>query len=589
MRVDSAVNYFVPPVVLSTHDVFGQDSSESEAYFAPVDWTSPVTFFVGRNGSGKSKTARAICDMIGDDVRLLSTDRLIGLMNIINYTWGTHPTDYRGIPLDDESRPRITSESKRSGLATEALYSLREEPEVWLRVAAFVRCALHRSIELRESSGFLDPYVRLGSTEYSLLRDEGHGLREFIVLLAATYRTDWRLLIVDEPELHLHPSLARLWLAELRAECVSSNRRAIVITHEPSLVRPSTLDELRGVWLFQPALPPKCLRSCVDDRHLAPVAASLRRNPDLVSQLVFSPRPVLLEGSLDVAAMATAIDRIERNEVVAQTDLIDCGGSGGVAAWFTIARAAGVDVRAVGDLDCCLDSAVQQTLDNMPQVVECYRIDFAIEPPSTSEIVKPLIRAADKAGVPKNNKSRAAWMAQNLTGGDDNRLNKLLAILREANLWLHRQGTLEAVLGLSETEKNREAVISAASKSCAIDDVVEWFAFQLDPSGEVFALLELSIETMAHRLLEALKLTPEGRFSKPVGVTSISDARLADVTYVEETGKHRFTVRLPREYAGYWLEVDRTTPPSQITLCRPKPSEDQSLTDDMRRRAPKPG
>lgn len=147
------------------------------------------------------------------------------------------------MPLDETSRPHIEQISRSYGAATEELYALREQPEVWLRVSAFLRRALHRSVELRESAGFLDPYVRLGSMEYSLLRDEGHGLREIVILLAAAYRADWSLLVVDEPELHLHPSLARLWLAELRAECRRTGRHAVVVTHEPTLLTPTTFEE----------------------------------------------------------------------------------------------------------------------------------------------------------------------------------------------------------------------------------------------------------------------------------------------------------------------------------------------------------
>lgn len=104
-------------------------------------------------------------------------------------------------------------------MATEELYALDEQPDVLLRVAAFIRRVLRRTIELRERAGYLDPVVVVGTEEYSLLREEGHGLRELVILLAATYRDDWSLLVVDEPELHLHPAMVRLWLSELQTEC----------------------------------------------------------------------------------------------------------------------------------------------------------------------------------------------------------------------------------------------------------------------------------------------------------------------------------------------------------------------------------
>lgn len=143
--------------------------------------------------------------------------------------------------------------------AAEELYALREQPDVWLKVAAFLKRSLGRTIQLREASGFLDPHVLVGGIEYSLFREEGHGLRELVLLLAATYRDDWSLLVVDEPELHLHPSMARLWLAELQRECTDRGRRCLVVTHEPSLLRMREASHWRPSGTSKPAVRPSAL------------------------------------------------------------------------------------------------------------------------------------------------------------------------------------------------------------------------------------------------------------------------------------------------------------------------------------------
>lgn len=558
----------LPPVELSMNDVFGQGGSE--LFFNLASWDHPVSYFVGRNGSGKSRVGKVLASRI-PNTRFLSTDRLVGLMNFTTYTWGSMPTDYRGVPLDEESRPRIEELSRQFGTGTNELHALRQQPEVWLKVAAFLRRALNRSIELRESAGFLDPFVRSGSVEYSLLREEGHGLREIVILLTAVYRSDWSLLVVDEPELHLHPSLTRLWLSELEAECQRSSRHAVVITHEPSMIRPSRSDDLGAIHLFQPNQRAATMESFVEPGLEARVTASLVQNPLLVSQLVFSPRPVLLEGVLDVLAVNASLRRSQPSEVIAQTDLIDCGGNGGLAVWFSIARRAGLDVRAVGDLDCCLDPAVTSAIDRIPEITARYQSDLFMEPPRTSTVVRPLINAMREAGVEADQKSRAKWLADNagVSGGNSARRDKLLEIWRDAGLWLHQTGTLESVLGLSEQEKSRDQVVSAASTPGRIDAVAAWAAYRLNPSGDVFALLSASIEHLAHSLLEALRLSPTERFDQPVGSTARADSRLASVAYLPGTGKHRITVKLPEDFAGYWVDVDRQTTPDEIVLRPP--------------------
>jgi hypothetical protein len=177
----------LPPVRLGVYDVFPpRPGRPNNPYITVEDWSVPVMYFVGRNGSGKSRTARKIAETLNG--RLLPTDRLSSLMSFTTYPWGSIPTSYKGAPLSEQERNQLSRMAVGLRGATEELYALREQPDVWLRVAAFLRRTLGRDVELRESAGYLDPYVRIGDLEYSLLRDEGHGLRELVVLLAVMPR-----------------------------------------------------------------------------------------------------------------------------------------------------------------------------------------------------------------------------------------------------------------------------------------------------------------------------------------------------------------------------------------------------------------
>ncbi|WP_292815247.1 hypothetical protein [Microbacterium sp.] len=74
-RMPSDGGAFPDSVTIRRAGVFGIDSDGSERDFIEVsDWSHPVQYFVGRNGSGKSKAARAIALATGE--RLLTTDRL---------------------------------------------------------------------------------------------------------------------------------------------------------------------------------------------------------------------------------------------------------------------------------------------------------------------------------------------------------------------------------------------------------------------------------------------------------------------------------------------------------------------------------
>jgi predicted ATPase len=548
-------------------EVFPESGSD-RVIWEKTSWDEPVTLFVGRNGSGKSRVAKFVAKKL--KARLLVADRLAGLASTTHLGHLSIPSteNYPGIPLGKDARQSTGASARERGVGHDDLYALQEQPEVGMRVAAFVKRALHRDIELRETSGFLDPYVSLGSTQYSLLREEGHGLRELIILLTAVFREDWDLIVVDEPEVHLHPSMARLWLGELERVCRESGRRAIVVTHEPSLVRPTMADDLRSLYYFRAGHPALPLADFVDAANRDRVTSSLSENAELVSKLVFSPRPVLVEGPTDVAGLTVALNRTEPPEVVAQTDFVPCGGSSEVALWFEIATHAGMDVRAVADLDACLTSEVQRVMDKNDRVVKRYRDDFALEPARTALVIRPLIEAMNKAGVSANPKQRAQWLASSVPvdSGWAARKNMLLEMWRDAGLWLHPQGTLEAVLG--DVAKHRDQIMAAAAQPGAIDAVAHWCAYDVDASGEMAVLLGVFVERAAHSVMEALRLNPDAHITGFTGPTAAHTARLLTLT-PEPNDNFLLIVQRPKEFEGYWLRFSRETPSSQLHLEQP--------------------
>ncbi len=558
----------LPGVSLTFSEVFPGGGGSDEVFFSIDEWEHPVCFFVGRNGSGKSRTAKLIADNLNG--RRLSTDRLSGLVKYDDWGHTSAPNaeGFPGIPLGDKERERAQQVSKLHGTGIAEIYAIKQEPEVWLQVAAFVRRAFGRTVVLKEKSGYLDPFIRLGTVEYSLLRDEGHGLRELLILLIAVYRSEWRLLVVDEPELHLHPAMARIWLSELQKVCADTNRRAIVVTHQPTLIRPKVSSDLNAIFYFSAGKAAASFSAAFKPDLADQVTASLTGNSELVSQLVFAPRPVLVEGKHDVAALTVALERTQPGEVVAQTDLIDCGGSGTVALWFEIADALNIDVRAIADLDACLEKAVNRVMDRSIDVQQRYQNDLSVEPPKTSTVLAPLIQAMNADGIEKNAKERAKWLANSvLLPGHQSRITKLIDIWKDHGFWLHAQGTLEDVLGIPEDKGLTQAQL-AAKQPGLIDEVAKWCAYKLDASGEIKALLAVNVERIAHAIMEAQRDQPELEFAYPVDGPESSDARLVNVEPTGD-GAHRLTVLKPDEFAGWSLVFSRDSPANDLNLAAP--------------------
>lgn len=567
-----------PAITILNNEVFPQNGS-SNTFLTIPGWSAPVTFFVGRNGSGKSRTAHVVSKKVVDS-RRLSTDRLVGLMSFINYGWGTVPSEFKGAPLGGSDRSNLEQQTKESGLATSDVYALKEQPEVALRVAAFLRKTLHREVEIRESAGYLDPYIRIGGTSYSLFRDEGHGLRELVVLLIAIYRADTRFLVVDEPELHLHASMARLWLSELRREYSAQGKHALIVTHDPGLIRPRTLEDLNNIYHFSSTRPPTRFSDAVMETQRKRIETSLTEYPALVSDLLFSPRPVLVEGPTDVAAISTALRRKHPPAVVEQTDLVPCSNSMGVMTWFEVTTKLDLDARAVVDLDALFTPAFKRVLDGNPEVIKEFEIGLKLAGQTTKDALAPFIKLADDAKVAKDEKSRANWLSRDENLKEEifqERKRWLLELSRKQGIWLHPQGTLEDVLRLKV--KSREAAATAAASPGPIDEVADWVAYQLDPAGEVLNLLSSAVVGVCQAIQQALLLDPAQSFSAPVGLGAEPASRLVEVRPADQAGFHRVTVKTPEPYSGWFVEFDINTPaPNLVPQDPDKPSSPAPVT-----------
>lgn len=558
------------PPTLSWRSVFGADSSPDH-YLSAFALVEPVTFFVGPNGSGKSRTTNSLIrDWGGHRARHLSTDRLAGLMGFTHYGWMSVPSQQaRGLPVGGTEEEQTRALSYQHGIISDAFYVLRERPDILLRVSALLARVFGRVLNLTEQAGFINPTITTHDSSYSLLNEEGHGLRELVALLTFTYFDDRPILVVDEPELHLHPSLARFWLEELKRELVTSGRRALIVTHEPRLIRPKGVRDLAAIYLFREGQRPVKLSEATEADQEGAVEGSLKAYPELVADLVFSPRAVLVEGVHDRAALEAAMRRQYSSEVWSQTDFIPCGGTSAVAAWFEIAQRAGVDVRAVADLDALFDRSFQRSMDRQEHVTALYGAELLADPPRTSVVLRDLHEAAAREQIGTSAKEKAIWLAGlgEDRGGLFYRKKALLESWRAAGIWLHPQGTLEAVLGLTD-KASVETARDAGEASGLIDQVADFAAYDVDLSRTMLDALLNEVRRIAQAVQREQARDPDRRYEAPVAGAGSFDAALVDIAPAGAL-EHRLTIRSPPEYKEYWMEFSAETPVTEMQLRKP--------------------
>ncbi|MFC4050006.1 ATP-dependent endonuclease [Actinomadura syzygii] len=510
-------------------------------------------------------------------IAYLSTDRLTGWMSRFPQLGEKNPAPIKGSPLTPGEQSKALEDARNYGLATDALIAMRNMPDVRIKVASVLGAAFGRRFDLVDISGFLDVQITKDKVRYSLIRDESHGLKELIVFLSKLYRHDWRVIVVDEPELHLHPSLTRLLITELQRECEVSGRNGIVVTHEPRALAPRSFDDLDAIIVFS-GEKPKRLGEGLDTRlhhnHARRIAESLGQYPTLVSELVFSPRPVLVEGPDDVIALKEAVAKNMPATVVAQTDFIPCGSSSLIPIWLDMATLVGLDARAVSDLDSIFDPSMQATVDRRSGVQEDLRNSFLADPAKTSEVLQPIRHEAKKRKLESKPDVRARWLAGLEVSCDDDRVyalrrDALLDVWRSAGVWLHKDGRLEDALGLGTEIHNvrAKALIKRVKEHSGLDAVAKWASYQLDVSVSEFETLCVEVERIAQNLLREHRVNPGVWATAPVGPTSETDSKLVQVEAIE--GRYKITVLKPLKWVGYWMHVGRETPLNEWVLKPP--------------------
>jgi len=200
-----------------------------------------INFLVGPNGTGKSKFAATLKSYLGPArTRMLGTDRLSGMeqTNAVRSVFGDH------LPhgFIKNNFPRY-KDAGREGSGIDTIVLLAERMDLRIQVEATLSHLFNRKIILEWDSGNLVAKAALSKagSPYRLDRDECHGIKELLVLLTHLYNSESPYLIVDEPELNLHPQYQAFFMQEVRKvagdpRADESKKVVFLVTHSPFIL-----------------------------------------------------------------------------------------------------------------------------------------------------------------------------------------------------------------------------------------------------------------------------------------------------------------------------------------------------------------
>ena len=333
------------------------------SFTLPIPWQNtsfeteqigPLNFLVGPNGSGKSKFAETLRSQLGN-ARLLGADRLSGMEQ-------TAPLkNIFGDQLAGGLAKSWFGQLKNAGQqgsGIDTIVLLEERLDLRIQVEATLSHLFNRRVILEWDSGNLVARAVLGedAESYRLDRDECHGIKELLVLLTHLYNDEHPYLIIDEPELNLHPQYQAFFMQEARkfaGDWDTDKRKKIIflITHSPFILDFRSVEDVKSlISLDLDHSAPKQI-SQIDSSATERLSSLVPRLNVHHKQLFFSDNPIFVEGILDSQLIGTMQEARGVSVAGAGSCIIDAGGCEEVNKYLELCLAFGKKAHFLYDLD----------------------------------------------------------------------------------------------------------------------------------------------------------------------------------------------------------------------------------------------
>ena len=323
-----------------------------------VNLYSGLTVFVGPNGSGKTQTLKNLRDFLrnrfgGNRVRYLSSNRF-GEME----QYRSRTNEVKHDPQEYSAGTRQTKTERRQiETVTGDFFAMDEKKDIYIKVAERLSVLFDRQLYLRWDEGNLRVFFEKKGTrtEYSVTA-EASGLINVISILAALFDDDIRVLLVDEPEVSLHPQLQSYILREMKIAAEKYRKTIILSTHSSDMLSFDGIEDFSNIVFFEEGELPMQIAPDNEMLKSTKLREFLFRMGQTYKNGFFAKKVLLIEGASDLIICHAIANRLGLNIDVAGTQIIPVDGKGQFAVITKIFRLIHKKVYVLTDLDGFTDN-----------------------------------------------------------------------------------------------------------------------------------------------------------------------------------------------------------------------------------------
>lgn len=240
--------------------------------------------------------------------------------------------------------------------------TLAARPDILIKIRERLRKLFSRDVSIVWDGGTLKiEFVRTsGSISYSSAR-EASGLLQLAGILAALYDDEVGALLIDEPEVSLHPQLQAFLLKEILGVAgdptAGSNKKLIVIgTHSTEFLKiDSPKDIPRLVFCYDLGREPIQVSPDADELKSTKLAALLARIGQEHKLAFFANSPLLVEGPSDSIICSSLASKLDIHIEAGGSQLLPVIGKGEFPAVVKLLRMTGKTPFVLADADAFAD------------------------------------------------------------------------------------------------------------------------------------------------------------------------------------------------------------------------------------------
>lgn len=323
-----------------------------------------VTTLVGPNGSGKTRALRCIQRAILDRgaeaayVRFLPAGRTGPIERYRAATDGPGVGSNQGEAFYGHVGYRSRWHEIESVVGD--LMNLDQRPDLRIKVETRLQQLFDRGIDFQWSQqGLGMSFTAMSDNARYHSGLEASGITQLVSLLAAIYDDRIKTLIVDEPEISLHPQLQAFILEEMESVAGdwtdSGKKRILISTHSPSFLPLRSVADLPSIVFFG---------GNADCRQIDPADGLLQSSKlkEFVArtslshrQALFAERILLVEGPSDEIVAARTARRLGLKIEARNTQILPALGKGEFREARKLFTEIGMRVTVLADLDAFAD------------------------------------------------------------------------------------------------------------------------------------------------------------------------------------------------------------------------------------------